>query len=83
MHIPCNMQSYMAIIQRALRLPKPPGETFFLWGARQCGKSTLLRQTYPGVPWIDLLKAEVFRRYSTRPELLREELEQSGEKFVG
>ena len=72
----------MAMIPRALRLPKPPGETFFLWGARQCGKSTLLRQTYPGVPWLDLLKAEVFRRYSTRPELLREELEQSGETFV-
>jgi predicted AAA+ superfamily ATPase len=34
------------------------------------------------VTWVDLLKAEVFRRYSTRPELLRQELEQSGEKFV-
>ena len=45
MHNPCNTQSVMAMIPRALRLPKPPGETFFLWGARQCGKSTLLRQT--------------------------------------
>jgi predicted AAA+ superfamily ATPase len=31
---------------------------------------------------VDLLKAETFRRYSTNPEYLREELEQSGEKFV-
>jgi len=31
---------------------------------------------------VDLLRAETFRRYSTNPEYLREELEQSGEKFV-
>jgi predicted AAA+ superfamily ATPase len=72
----------MAEIKRLLSLPKQGKETFFLWGARQTGKSTLLRSDYPGVTWIDLLKAETFRRYSTNPEYLREELEQSGEKFV-
>ena len=59
---------------RALRLPAPGQETFFLWGPRQTGKTTLLRATYPGAFWIDLLKADEYRRYLERPELLREEL---------
>lgn len=72
----------MANIERQLVLPDPATETFFLWGARQSGKSTLLRQSYPEVPWIDLLKADVLRRYATNPELLRQELDQSGQRFV-
>jgi predicted AAA+ superfamily ATPase len=72
----------MAEIERLLKLPSKGAETFFLWGARQSGKSTLLRRNYPEVRWLDLLQAETFRRYSTNPELLRQELEQSGEKFV-
>ena len=48
-------------------------ETFFLWGPRQTGKTTLLKNTFPEVPWIDLLKAEEFRRYTEHPERLREE----------
>jgi predicted AAA+ superfamily ATPase len=46
-----------------------------LWGSRQTGKSTLLREAYPDGRWVDLLKAEEFRRYLARPELLREEIE--------
>jgi predicted AAA+ superfamily ATPase len=72
----------MANIQRQLSLPDPQEETFFLWGARQSGKSTLLRQRYPGVPWIDLLKADVLRRHATHPEILRQELDHSGQRFV-
>lgn len=49
-------------------------DTFFLWGARQTGKSTLLRQKFPQDLWIDLLKADEFRRYSEHPEYLRTEL---------
>ena len=59
---------------RALVLPPPGTETFFLWGPRQTGKSTLLRERYQGGRWIDLLKADEFRRYVGRPELLRQEL---------
>ena len=61
------------MIQRKLRLPAPGKETFFLWGPRQTGKSTLLKSTYPDAVWIDLLKAEAFRRYLNHPELLRQE----------
>jgi len=62
------------VIQRALSLPPPGRETFFLWGPRQAGKSTLLRSAYPASLWIDLLKADEYRRYLDRPELLRQEL---------
>lgn len=59
---------------RALRLPRQGAETFFLWGPRQTGKTTLLKATYPDAVWIDLLKAEEYRRYLQNPELLRGEL---------
>ncbi|MBI3245226.1 MAG: ATP-binding protein [Deltaproteobacteria bacterium] len=58
---------------RSLRLPASGTETFFLWGPRQTGKTTLLRETYPNALWIDLLKAEEYRRYVQNPELLRAE----------
>jgi predicted AAA+ superfamily ATPase len=45
-----------------------------LWGPRQTGKTTLLRATYPDGIWLDLLKADEYRRYLERPETLREEL---------
>ena len=62
------------MFKRNLILPRAGEETFFLWGPRQAGKSTLLRQCYPDGHWIDLLKADEFRRYVTNPEYLREEL---------
>ncbi len=66
------------MIERSLQLPEPGTETFFLWGPRQTGKSTLLRAAYPDAVWVDLLKADEFRRYVERPERLRQELEQRG-----
>ena len=65
------------MFKRLLSLPQPGTETFFLWGPRQTGKSTLLRQAYPDSRWIDLLKSDVFVRYATRPELLRLEIEEA------
>ena len=61
-------------IPRSLQLPAAGTETFFLWGPRQTGKSTLLRHVYPDAWWIDLLKADQYRRYLQQPELLRQEL---------
>ena len=63
------------MFERTLSLPDAGAETFFLWGPRQAGKSTLLRRRYPDGLWFDLLKADEFRRYVSRPELLREDLE--------
>jgi predicted AAA+ superfamily ATPase len=47
-------------------------ESIFLWGARQTGKSTLLRTTFPGVMYIDLLLTTEYKKYLLHPELLRE-----------
>ena len=63
------------MFERSLRLPPAGSENFFLWGPRQTGKTTLLRQRYGASRWVDLLKADEFRRYATRPEALREEIE--------
>ena len=63
---------------RLLELPAPGTETFFLWGPRQAGKTTLLRQSYPDARWVDLLKSDDFRRYSANPEFLRQEIEADG-----
>ena len=66
------------MFKRGLPLPAPGEDTFFLWGPRQTGKTTLLRQSYPNAHWIDLLKADEFRRYTANPERLREEIESAG-----
>ena len=63
------------MFKRQLRLPAPGTETFFLWGPRQAGKTTLLRQHYGECRWVDLLKADQFRRYVVNPEFLRQEVE--------
>jgi uncharacterized protein len=62
------------MFKRALRLAAAGSETFFLWGPRQTGKTTLLRETYPQAFWIDLLKSEEYRRYLQNPERIREEM---------
>src|ERR1022692_3074536 len=62
------------MLSRSLHLDEAPRETFFLWGPRQTGKSSLLRASYPDAHWIDLLKTDEFIRYTRSPALLREEL---------
>src|SRR5262249_16178085 len=69
-----NHDNLKFMFKRALSLPSPGTATFFLWGPRQTGKTTLLQATYPDALWIDLLKADEFRRYLQNPELLRSEL---------
>lgn len=48
------------------------GESFFLWGARQTGKSTLLKARYSDSLWFDLLLTDVFERFHRNPSQLRE-----------
>ena len=47
-------------------------ESLFLWGARQTGKSTLLKSLYPDALWFDLLKTDLYRRYLSDPVQFRE-----------
>jgi uncharacterized protein len=48
--------------------------SFFLWGARQTGKSTLLKNQFQHAINYDLLKSEVLLRLQKNPESLREYL---------
>lgn len=62
-------------IQRTLSLPK--AKTFFLFGPRQTGKSTLLEQTFDTAPHCvryNLLHSETSSRLQARPELFRMEI---------
>ena len=49
-----------------------PGGSFFLFGPRGTGKSTWLQMEFPDALTLDLLAADVERRYAARPERLRE-----------
>ena len=49
-------------------------KSVFLFGPRQTGKSTLVRQTFPDAAFYDLLEADTFRELSARPEYLRQTL---------
>lgn len=44
--------------------------SIFLFGARQTGKSTLLKKRFPTAIYIDLLNTETFAKFSRRPSLL-------------
>jgi predicted AAA+ superfamily ATPase len=35
------------MLERCLKLPRRPKTSFFLWGPRQAGKSSLLQAAYP------------------------------------
>jgi uncharacterized protein len=49
-------------------------KSLFLFGPRQTGKSTLVRQSFPNAAYYDLLEADTFRELSARPEYLRQTL---------
>ena len=60
--------------QRSQTFEGSEKDSFFLWGARQTGKSTLLNKKFKGHMYVDLLLSEVFERYARAPSLLREEV---------
>ncbi len=59
----------MEIISRIIELP---ADSFFLFGPRGTGKSTLLKRRVPDAMYIDLLNPERFRSLQARPERLGE-----------
>ncbi len=62
-------------IKRYLEIELPPGQSAFLWGARKTGKSTYLKEQFPGSLYLDLLQADEYQAYSRNPERLREEIQ--------
>lgn len=61
------------MFNRILMMDLPAKQSTFLWGARQTGKSTYLKHTFPNAVHFDLLKSELFNRYLTQPHLFRED----------
>ncbi len=59
---------------RRLTMDLPDGRSAFLWGARQTGKTTWLKQTFPDGFFYDLLDSSVMLRLAGNPRLLGEEL---------
>lgn len=68
------------MFDRTLGFDRAGSQSCFLWGPRQTGKSTLLRNRFPHAPLYDLLFASEFRRLSANPGLLREECLALGRK---
>ena len=58
------------MINRFLSIKNEIDSSIFLFGARQTGKSTILRHQFPGSIYIDLLDNSVKERYQRRPTLL-------------
>ena len=58
--------------RRILELDRKLDDATFLLGARQTGKSTLLKELFPETIYFDLLNTEVRRRFQRNPELFRE-----------
>lgn len=62
------------MLDRILQINKELDDSIFLFGARQTGKSTILRQQFPNAIYIDLLNTDMRGRLSRRPALLYEML---------
>ncbi len=60
------------------RLYRPPRSSFFLFGPRRTGKSTLVRAAFPEALVVDLLDPGTARELSARPENLRERVAAAG-----
>ena len=70
------------MISRICQLNKELEDSIFLFGARQTGKSTALRQQFPKEIYIDLLDSEVRNRLERRPVLLYEMLKDKPEGTI-
>ena len=71
------------MLARYTQLSQETESSIFLFGARQTGKSTILRQQFPDAVFIDLLDAELRMRFQRRPSLLYDMLrDKSSETIV-
>ena len=62
----------MSLYGRELVLDLPPGQSAFLWGPRQVGKSTLLAQRFPESARFDLLDTRTLLDFTRAPWTLSE-----------
>jgi predicted AAA+ superfamily ATPase len=62
----------MALYSRTLCIDLPAGQSAFLWGPRKTGKSTLLRERFPGSARFDLLDTRLMLELTRAPWTLAE-----------
>ena len=62
------------LYNRACSISLPRGQSAFLWGARQTGKSTLLKHQFANSISFDLLNAGTMLRFLSAPNALGQEL---------
>src|SRR3989338_489230 len=60
--------------KRRLDIQLPKGQSAFLWGARQTGKSTYLRGRFPSSIRYDFLQSDLYLSFLKQPHRLLEEL---------
>ena len=70
------------MFNRILQIDKELEGSIFLFGARQTGKSTVLRQQFPDAFYIDLLDSNLKSRFTRHPELLYEMLHNKAENTL-
>jgi predicted AAA+ superfamily ATPase len=64
----------MVNIDRALKIKLPPGQSAFLWGPRKTGKTTLLKQSFPGSSFFDFLNTDLYLDMVKNPAHLRQQI---------
>ena len=64
----------LAEVARYLKLEIPLGQSIFLWGARNSGKSTYLHRHFPDSTYYDLLQTDLYLKFLKEPFSLREEI---------
>ena len=69
----------MAVLKRNLQISRELDGSIFLFGARQTGKSTILRQQFPNSIYLDLLDTSLKNRFFKKPSLLYEMLHEKEE----
>lgn len=64
----------MVITQRLPRILQPPRQSFFLFGPRGTGKSTWVKQRFPGCTRLDLLDEGLYQELLARPAAFADRL---------
>ncbi|MCO5247497.1 MAG: AAA family ATPase [Chitinophagales bacterium] len=70
------------MLERLQHFEDAGNESFFLWGARQTGKSTLLKSLFPHSLLFDLLLSEEFERLKSNPKVFCEIILADTEKRI-
>ena len=68
--------------KRKLKIEQENGDSYFLWGARQTGKSTLIKSLFPEALRLDLLESDVYQELLSKPQRIREIVAASSSELI-